>query len=186
MTDFKKLLKIKFLDARYHGGEIEPKLVVVHHTATVDVKNKCGRDCEQYLATSDVTRKPSVHFHVGISGEITIYRNVIGMTDQWVKRANHAGNSSYTIGGIVYTGLNNHTIGIEVAGDTNRYPLTEAQHKALVLLGKWINQQFPQLARRERWVRHADIATPRGRKVDIGTKYFNFGKFLEEVFGNED
>lgn len=184
MTDYKKLLDIEFMDAKYHGGEITPQLVVIHHTAVVDRKNNIGSDNGKYwLANpSPISAKPSVHFHIGVKGKVTIYRNVIGMSDQWVKRANHAGDSRYMINGLTFNGINGHSIGIEVAGDTNRYPLTDIQYKALVNVSKWINEQFPYLAYRNRWVRHADVAIPRGRKNDIGTKYFSFSKFLDDVF----
>lgn len=192
--DFHKRLNLRYLTAKYHGGTITPKFVVIHHDATLRSTrlNRDGSkpegwnkpiDLAEYLANPGaLSKKPSAHFHINWKGVVTVYTNIIGLTEQWVKKANHAGVSRYEYNGVIYKGLNNYSIGIEVGGNTNKWALDADEYIALCTLCKWINRQFPELAHRDRYLRHADVAYPKGRKVDIGLKFFNWKAFLDQVF----
>jgi N-acetyl-anhydromuramyl-L-alanine amidase AmpD len=174
--NFKEFLKIKFSHARWGGTRyIEPKYLVIHHTAMF-------KNGAKYLANNLSVNKPSVQFHLDLDGTVTVYTNLIGLTDKWCRNANHAGVSRMTHDGETIIGLNGHSIGIEVEGDTNKRALTKEQREALVILCKWIVQQFPILKDPNRLIRHADCAYPKGRKVDIGLKYFLWDTFKKDVY----
>lgn len=178
--NYRELLKLQFRNARWHGGSIEPKCIIIHHTATTKNGKPC--DADKFLAYNNALSKASVHFHVGLNGTVTVYTNLIGLSDKFCFKANHAGKSRWTYNGETYVGLNNHSIGIEVAGDTNKWALTDEQREALIVLCKWIKQQFPILNDKNRWLRHADVAIPVGRKSDIGLRLFSWINFIKDVF----
>lgn len=77
-----------------HGGDITPKFIVLHYTA--------GGTLEGSLSAIK-RRGLSAHFFIGREGEIV-------QTVEMNKRAYHAGKSNW----MGYTGLNYHSIGIEI------------------------------------------------------------------------
>lgn len=77
-----------------------PKVIVIHYTA--------GRSAEKTAALFAERRsKVSAHFIVGRDASLI---QCVPMT----KAAYHAGKSEWDIDGVTYTGLNGHSIGIEM------------------------------------------------------------------------
>lgn len=176
---------------------IAVKLGIIHHTGS-------RNDLSNYLA-SPLDKAVSVHFHINRQGEIAQYSNLIGLkpNDGWAKQAWHAGVSKWKLAGKEpLIGLNKHAIGIELAGDGNRWEYTEEQYLALGELVMSIARAFPQLRSPDTWIGHQHSTPPsgwypsklysqtsleivsnrhyynthRGRKPDPG-ELFNWGRF---------
>lgn len=183
--NYRDLLDLRFKSAKYHGKLIaDLQFCVLHHTAAPKSKKTgIAVDLSNYLANPGVlSKKPSAHAHIGADGIITLYTNILGITERRVVAANHAGVSAYDFRGKHYVGISKYSIGLEIAGDTNSYPLEPIQREALIIFCKWLKQEFPILNDKTRWLTHTQIAIPRGRKNDLGTKYCDVNKLISDIF----
>lgn len=150
------MYKIRKLTARRCTPRtIEVKLGIIHHTGS-------RNDLANYLANPQ-DKAVSVHFHINQAGEIAQYTNLIELTASkgWAKQAWHAGVSRWkTKGTIPLVGLNKHAIGIELAGDGNRWHYTEDQYEALKFLIEKIGLALPVLQNPNNWVGHQHTTPP--------------------------
>ena len=96
--------------AHFRDAAIRPMFLILHHTAS-------NADMSGYLAKPGDGRKVSVHFHITRTGAVTRYSNLVDLRMKTAMHAYHAGASRWTYKGKVYTGLNAHSIGIELDGD---------------------------------------------------------------------
>lgn len=140
--------------AKYHGGEIDPQFVVLHHTA-----GKYPSDMRTLQGLRG--RKVSCHLYVNRMGW------AFQLLDTNLK-GYHAGVSKWTRHGETFSYLNGHSIGIELENlDGNKHPYTRQQIQNLCLLVvPAIVKAHPILADPDRWVGHEQISP--GRKIDPG------------------
>ena len=94
-------------------------------------------------------------------------------------KAWHAGRSSWVLDGKPVTGLNSYAIGIELAGNGNRWEYTDFQYAALAAICiDLIFPEYPHLADPERILGHEQISP--GRKVDPG-RMFDWRRFYKSL-----
>ena len=166
---------IRFLRAkRYTNRNIDVQFGIIHHTASKS-------DCAEMAVRGN--RDASWHFSVDREGLITQFTNLIDLSSKYAKKAWHAGKSTWVYNGKRYNGLNSWSIGIELAGDGNKWRYTDEQMKALYVLVREICKAFPVLDNPDRWLGHEQISP--GRKVDPG-KYFDWAAFKREVWRYHD
>lgn len=128
------------------------RFIIVHHTAS-NPKTTLARIVAYFKIPDD----KSVHYVVGKDGKM-----VQMVRDQ--DRAWHCGRSQWK----EYQNLNHWSIGIEVLSDGYQY--TDAQREAVIELCAFLCQTY--CISIDNILRHADIALPKGRKWDIGPKFF--------------
>jgi AmpD protein len=159
-----------------------PNLIVVHHTGVggklLKLMDKAKRIAmhnaiARYLSLADKVYV-SAHFQIGYEGEIT------QIVDPTKYVAYHAGKSQWydPKAGKVISGCNDFSVGIELLGDGNVEPYSQAQIDALVNLITALCATMPSLSI-NRICGHQHISPK--RKVDPG-KYFPWSR-LESMLG---
>lgn len=147
-----------FRNARFTPGLTNTmNYIVVHHTASGNAT------INAMLRFFRATKVVSIHYLVAKDG--TIHYLVPEDKVAW-----HCGVSKYDW----YTDMNHHCIGIEVLSNGTDY--TDSQREAVWRLCRAIMRR--RGIRKERVLRHSDIAWPRGRKVDISKQFW-------EKWGND-
>lgn len=160
----------------------KPNLIIVHHTGTngkiLKTMDKLKRmamntNIARYLGMADKTYV-SAHFQIGYEGEI------IQIVDPTKYVAYHAGHSQWydPLAGRVMSGCNAFSVGIELFGDGNQEPYSDAQIDSLTRLIIALSATIPSL-KLDRIAGHSDVAPM--RKVDPG-KYFPWAQ-LEAKLG---
>lgn len=167
---FPSRLKIGFLPSPHHRERrgVPVDLIVIHsitcppgHFGTDDIE-------ALFLGTLDTARHPayrevegkelSAHFLIDRAGHVTQFVT----TD---RVAYHAGASRWR----GRSGCNEFSIGIELVGDAD-HDFTVRQYAALARLCFDLMRAHPKITLR-RIVAHSQIATPRGRKTDPGSRF---------------
>jgi N-acetyl-anhydromuramyl-L-alanine amidase AmpD len=159
-----------------------PNLIVIHHTGVagkiLKVMDKVKRlalhnSIARYLSLADKVYV-SAHFQIGYDGEIT------QIVDPRHFVAYHAGKSQWydPKAGKVISGCNDFSVGIELLGDGNVEPYSEAQIDALTKLISALCGSIPSLSI-NRICGHQHIAPK--RKTDPG-KHFPWSR-LESSLG---
>jgi N-acetyl-anhydromuramyl-L-alanine amidase AmpD len=134
---------------RYHGGALKADAIVLHHTA--------GHKAGDLAVLSGATKRGvSIHYYVAQDG--TVYP-MVPLTE----RAWHAGVSF--LGG--RWSLNSWTVGVELENlGREAYTLTQlmALDAVIALIDSSLGRAVPIYS-------HAEVAWPRGRKVDPGPQF---------------
>lgn len=155
--------------------------IVIHHTGlgVTAPKDEAGwRSFHQNIGAW-LTKKDdayvSAHFQIGRFGE------VLQLVDPDTHEAFHAGTSAFWHPGKRewLEDWNRHAIGIELLGDGNREPYTDAQYQALSRLCRALMQRYPTISPNA-IVGHEQIAP--GRKSDPG-RLFDWRRFFALLFG---
>lgn len=151
--------------------------IIVHHTVVPDgyfeksllEKMKIHKSIVGWLTKKDDVYV-SAHFQIGADGTVT------QMVDPRTHVAYHAGVSEYfdPITRVLRKSLNDRTVGIELVGDGNEGPYTDAQYEALIKLSNDILKQFKTID--PRCVTGHENCSP-GRKTDPG-KYFDWRRYF--------
>lgn len=153
-----------------NSGVVKPwcvlplKAVVIHHTGAFS-----DSSCVNWFVDSG-NKNASAHYLVGLTG--TVWQFVPEEARAW-----HAGESALAVDGVLYKSWNMFSLGIELTGDGNQMPYTEAQYTALesllreIVVRYGIKSQFV--------VGHEDICP--ALKVDPG-KFFDWTRVRQSVF----
>jgi N-acetylmuramoyl-L-alanine amidase len=142
---------VPFFPTNSQGGVIVPRWLIIHYTAT-------GQSAQQ-VAQHFQTAEPRVSAHLTIDFDGSVVQSV-----NFNRAAFHAGRSEWQ--GV--SGLNNHSIGIEVCNPGFLTPLggwlpfTPAQNTALCLIGAALKHAYGL----QDVLGHDDISP--GRKSDPG------------------
>jgi N-acetylmuramoyl-L-alanine amidase len=98
-----RLVGHAFRESPNRGGEIRPLFIVMHYTGTFGAAEAINHLCDAACANP-----VSAHVVLDLDGALT-------QLVPFNAKAWHAGRSSYAGAGETYVGLNEHSIGIEVA-----------------------------------------------------------------------
>lgn len=162
--------KLRKMDSQITG-------IIVHHTVVPDgyfeksllEKMKIHKSIAGWLTKKDDVYV-SAHFQIGADGTVT------QMVDPRTHVAYHAGVSEYydPILRVQRKLLNDRTVGIELDGDGNKGPYTEAQYEALTKLSNDLIKHFKTID--PRCVTGHECVSP-GRKTDPG-KLFDWRRYF--------
>ena len=140
---------VEFVRSPNHGGEITPRIIVIHATGTQGVASPLS-----WLANS----QSGVSAHLVIDKDGTVYQMVPFNYAAW-----HAGKSEYD----GEPNVNNFSIGIENVGMGGNDPWPDKQIDA----NRDVIAALLDAYEIEDVVGHSDVAIPPGRKVDPGPNY---------------
>jgi len=144
---FKDGEQVPFLDSPNHGGEIVPRLVVIHYTGDNSLQGALSWLC---------TPKSGVSAHLVISKDGVVYQLLPFNVKGW-----HAGRSEYN----GEPNVNGFSIGIESVGIGDFWPRTQVEAIRDVLSAISRAYEIQDI------VGHEDIAVPAGRKADPGPNF---------------
>ena len=153
----------------HHIGSKNGKLYSVKGAVSWFVKEELHRNKK----TGKIENKVSAHYI--IPRETYGQAQVVALVSH-EDVAYHAGVSSWTVGGITRKNINNYSIGIELEGDGNLVPYTDAQYERLAEIVRSLMDVYgiPE----ENIVGHEDIAPK--RKVDPG-RLFDWKRFRTDI-----
>lgn len=153
----------------YKPNRIKPIIgIVIHHTATFSDMSTV--DWFTRSTQNGDNQSSSAHFLIGRDGLVWQF------VDEG-ERAWHAGVSEREICGVKYKSWNEFSLGIELTGDGNIKPYTQAQYTALIALLSAEVNRFN--VRKEFVVGHEQIAP--GRKTDPG-RLFDWERVYHGVY----
>lgn len=150
----------------------EPISLLVIHNISLPAGQFAAVDAQQrhvddfFSGKLDVAADPCFAdiAHLRVSAHCVIWRDgTIWQYVPFAQRAWHAGVSAFA----GRTHCNDFSIGIELEG-TDDLPYTSSQYQSLVLLTRWLMQQYPAMTD-DRIVGHEHIAP--GRKTDPGPSF---------------
>lgn len=176
-------------DSKPRQASVDMVGIIIHHTGvggrkaselTPSMWSKLAEGAKHWLMLKDKTYA-SAHYLIAYDGKIT------QLVDPKTHIAFHAGESAYfhPTKRAQLSSWNQYSIGIELVGDGNVAPFSEAQYESLVKLCRILLRQFPSIDPRC-ITGHENIAP--GRKSDPG-KFFNWKTLFAGIFaagGNHD
>jgi N-acetylmuramoyl-L-alanine amidase len=160
-------MEFKYIESKFKRPRTKPiEMIVIHHTGTNDMDSTIMWFKPDPPRT---TQKVSAHYIIGRNGKIVqmVYDFEV---------AYHAGVACWRIDGIVRRDINGISIGIELCGNGNTDPYTDAQYNNLINLVSQLRSIYhiPMI----NIVGHSHISP--GRKVDPGI-HFDWVRFKKGV-----
>ena len=139
--------RVAYRPSPNHGGEITPRLIVVHYTGDNSLEGALSWLCSP---------KAKVSAHLVVAKDGTVYQLLPFNIRAW-----HAGVSSYE----GESGVNDFSIGIENVGIGDNWPAPQVEANRAVIAALFAAYELIDV------VGHEDVAVPKGRKPDPGPRY---------------